>query len=314
MAENASLEWPRVLRNAAIPATVSRAAQVALRASTTQTAACDLEGQRATCARVQDELGESQRQRHGVTMLDSEIAGIPVRVFLPQGSGADDLGPTLLNLHGGGFDKDAGSVTENVPLAALTGFRIVAVRYRLAPEHPFPAAVEDGEKVYRGLLERLPASSMAIYGTSAGAILAAQLVVRLRAAGTPQPAALGFFTGTADLSKAGDTEHFYRPAQDASRGGKLFASYVGSNDPTDPVVSPLFSDLTGFPPTLCLAGTRDFLLSQTTIFHRALRKAGVDADLVVYEAMLHAHWIYLDIPESDEAFADMAAFFRERVA
>lgn len=247
-------------------------------------------------------------------MLDSEIAGIPVRVFLPQGSGADDLGPTLLNLHGGGFDKDAGSVTENVPLAALTGFRIVAVRYRLAPEHPFPAAVEDGEKVYRGLLERLPASSMAIYGTSAGAILAAQLVVRLRAAGTPQPAALGFFTGTADLSKAGDTEHFYRPAQDASRGGKLFASYVGSNDPTDPVVSPLFSDLTGFPPTLCLAGTRDFLLSQTTIFHRALRKAGVDADLVVYEAMLHAHWIYLDIPESDEAFADMAAFFRERVA
>jgi len=79
------------------------------------------------------------------------------------------------------------------------------------------------------------------------------------------------------------------------------------------MLSPLFADLAGLPPTLLIAGTRDILLSQTTIFHRALRKAGVPAELVVFEAMPHAHWSYLDIPESAEAFQAMADFFTQHL-
>ena len=127
------------------------------------------------------------------------------------------------------------------------------------------------------------------------------------------PAALGFFSGSADLSRAGDTEHFFRPEQDRSRSGQLFASYVGEHDPRDAAISPLLDDLRGFPPTLCIAGTRDFMLSQTALFHRALLAAGVHAEMIVFEAMLHAHWIYLDIPESDEAFEHMATFFGRHI-
>ena len=310
--ERASHEWPSVLRDAPIPGTISTLAATALRNAIAQPAEGELSAQRELCARVQRELGQRQMARYRVTERTDEIAGVPVRIF--SQADADRNEQVLLNLHGGGFTKDAGSVTENVPIAGLTGATVVAVRYRLAPEFPFPAAVDDAERVYRALLETVPAAKIGLYGTSAGAILCAQLLVRLKQTGCPMPAALGFFTGTADLSRPGDTEHFYRPVQDAARAGELFAPYVGSADTRTPEVSPIFDDLAPFPPTLCIAGTRDFLLSQTAIFHRSLLAAGVEAELVVFEAMLHAHWIYLDIPESDEAFGIMARFFRKRLA
>lgn len=310
--ETARLEWPAVLRDAPTPATISGAAATALSAAASQIVHFDLAGQRDLCAAVQDSLGGRMLERHRVTMRAAEISGVSVRLFDPASACADS--PVLLNLHGGGFTKDAGSVTENAPLAGLTGAPVVAVRYRLAPEHPYPAAVDDAEAVYRALLESYAPNRIGLYGTSAGAILCAQLLIRLRQRGVPLPGALGFFTGTADLSRPGDTEHFFRPEQDSARGGELFGPYVGAADPRAAEVSPIFGDLSGFPPTLCMAGTRDFLLSQTTIFHRALLAAGVHAELVVFEAMLHAHWIYLDIPESDEAFGFMAAFFRRQLS
>jgi acetyl esterase/lipase len=217
-------------------------------------------------------------------------------------------------LHGGGFSKDAGSITENVPIAALTGMRVVAVRYRLAPEHPYPAAVDDAQAAYEALVAEDASRSIGLYGTSAGAILCVQLLVRLQELGLPSPKALGFFSGSADLSRHGDTEQLFRPVLDGSRSGPLFAEYVGEADVRQPRLSPLFADLSQFPSTLCLAGTRDFMLSQTAIFHRALIAAGVESQLIVFEAMLHAHWIYLDIPESDEAFSHMAKFFRSHLA
>lgn len=305
------MEWPAILRAAPVPSTVSRPAREALRSIAHQREACELGEQREACARVQVALGARQRERYQVTMVDDVIANIPVRRFTPAESASD--APILLNFHGGGFTKDAGSVTENVPIAALTGMTVIAVRYRLAPEHPFPAAVDDAEAVYRALLTDRTPKQIGVYGTSAGAILAAQLMVRLQSKNEPLPGALGFFTGTADLSRSGDTEHFFRPESDSARSGSLFAPYIGARDPKSPSISPLFAELSGFPPTLCIAGTRDFLLSQTTMFHRALLQAGVAAELVVFEAMLHAHWIYLELPESDEAFHLMANFLCRRL-
>jgi acetyl esterase/lipase len=219
----------------------------------------------------------------------------------------------LLNLHGGGFIVDAGSITENVPIAGYSGLTVVAARYRLAPEHPFPAAVDDAEAVYQALLREHAPENIGLYGTSAGACLCTQLLVRLRERGCPLPRALGFFSGTADLSRYGDSDAFFRPQAPEKSRPAQFADYVANSNRSRPEVSPLFANLEGFPPTFCIAGTRDFLLSQTALFHRALLDSGVDARLLVFEAMPHAHWIFLDLPESDQAFRAMARFFVSRM-
>lgn len=292
--------------NPPAPATVSPEARRALASLPDAAGPADLVAHRALCAQVQRELGAIQMERHGVRMSADELAGVPVRIFTPPAPAAQGV---LLNLHGGGFIVDAGSVTENVPIAAYTGMTVVAARYRLAPEHAFPAAVDDAEAVYRALLSRHGANRLALYGTSAGACLCVQLLVRLQEKRIALPRALGFFTGTADLSRRGDSEFFFRPMHERGDQTAQFFEYVADSDRFSPQVSPVFADLRGLPPTLCLAGTRDFMLSQTALFHQALLAAGVDAGLVVLEAMPHAHWIFLDLPESDQAFRTMARFF-----
>ena len=147
--------------------------------------------------------------------------------------------------------------------------------------------------------------------TSAGAILTAETAVQVKRLGLPLPAALGFFSGFADLALRGDAGHIYsvsgflgfRP-----QSGQVLAPYVGKTDPKDPVLSPMYADLTGFPPTLCMTGTRDICLGGTVDFHRALLRAGVDARLMVFDAMPHAHWYSFQLPESQEALAAQARF------
>jgi monoterpene epsilon-lactone hydrolase len=302
------------LRDAPLPGTISPEAQRALRNLPDTYGPEDLEAHRAMCAVVQRELGATLMQRHGVRLRESAIAGVPVRIFTPEGASADSQRDILLNLHGGGFIVDAGSVTENVPIAAYTGLTVMAARYRLAPEHPFPSAVDDAEAVYCALLEEEKGRRIALYGTSAGACLCAQLMVRLKEKRLPLPCTLGFFTGTADLSRRGDSEFFFRPEREQIDATPQFFEFIAQHDRSSPRVSPLFADLRGFPPTLCIAGTRDFMLSQTALFHRALLEAGVDARLLIFEAMPHAHWIFLDLPESDQAFRAMAGFFSSRLA
>lgn len=295
------------------PQTISSAAQLALLSLSNSTSTGDLTTHRAMCARVQQELGAIQLERHNVRMSETSLGGVAVRVFTPTNVADSDRAEVLLNLHGGGFIVDAGSITENVPIAAYARTPVVAVRYRLAPEHPFPAAVDDAEAVYRCLLAGHAPERIGLYGTSAGACLCTQLLVRLRQRGLPLPRVFGFFTGTADLSRSGDSEFFFRPGADTDREAQ-FPEYIGGNDRSSPEVSPIFSDLEGLPPTLCIAGTRDFLLSQTALFHQALLRSGVDARLLIYEAMPHAHWIFLDLPESDQAFRAMADFFSSHLS
>jgi len=313
LVEKVAQAMASTLSNAPSPETVSAAAQEALRGLPDTSGPEDLETHRGMCARVQRELGAILLERHGVHMQVAAIAGVPVRVFTPAEMPVENPDRVLLNLHGGGFTVDAGSVTENVPIAAYARMTVVAARYRLAPEHPFPAAVDDAEAVYRALLADHTAERIGLYGTSAGACLCAQLLVRLRHTGLPLPRAFGFFTGTADLSRSGDSEFFFRPPGDPTSIAEQFSAYVNDNDRLSPQISPIFSDLKGFPPTLCIAGTRDFMLSQTTLFHHALLRSGVDARLLVFEAMPHAHWIFLDLPESDQAFRAMASFFESQL-
>ncbi len=247
-----------------------------------------------------------------VKMEEQVIAGVKTRVFTPPVIPADKRNRVLINLHGGGFTTDSGSFLESIPIASLTSTQVVAVDYRLAPQDVFPAAVDDVVAVYRELLKTHSPGNIAIYGTSAGASLTAQAVVRIRQLHLPLPAALGFFSGNADSTTAGDSRAFYAVpglvGATIPESGNQRSVYLGSHDPADPVASPIKSDLRGLPPVLCMTGTRDQSLSGTVNFHRALLKAGVDSQLIVYDALPHAFWYTVGIPEASEALEFQAKF------
>jgi len=261
----------------------------------------------------QNRAGALSRTLYHANVAESTIAGVSVRIVTPlTGMDPDHV---LINLHGGGFNSDSGSLTETIPIANLTKMKVVAVLYRLAPEHPFPAGLDDAVAVYKELLKTYRPAHIAIYGTSAGAILTGEVAVDLRKLGLPMPGALGIFSGHGDFSRYGDSWAMY--ALDGLSGhldppgaSSDAPAYVGSTDPRDPVLSPLFADLSHMPPTLFITSGRDILLSGTTILDRAFLRAGNDNDqLIVFEGLSHAFWNNATLPESKEAYGYMAHFF-----
>jgi monoterpene epsilon-lactone hydrolase len=249
------------------------------------------------------------------TLVDDKIAGVPVHIVTPEGMPEANKDKVLLNLHGGGFNSDSGSYTESIPIAGYAKIKVVAVLYRLAPESPFPAAVDDSVAVYKELLKTYKPDHIIIYGTSAGAILTAEVAVKLKQLGLPQPAALGIFSGMGDFARPGDSTAIYAlrgfsghldvPDPNQHDGG----AYPGSTDLKDPVLSPIYGDLHGLPPTLFITSGRDILLSGTSNLHRAFLRAGVDARLVVFDALPHAFWYDPRLPEAIEANQMMADYF-----
>ncbi|HEY1581174.1 MAG TPA: alpha/beta hydrolase [Terracidiphilus sp.] len=253
------------------------------------------------------------------TIVEDKIAGVPVRLVTPEGMPAENNDKVLLNLHGGGFNSDSGSYTESIPIASYTKIKVVAVLYRLSPEVKFPAAVDDSIAVYKELLKTYRPGHIVIYGTSAGAILTAEVAAKIKQLGLPMPAALGIFSGMGDFDRAGDSIAMY-----ALRGlsGHLDPPEPGAHDPyyvadtnvKDPILSPIYSDLHGLPPTLFITSGRDLLLSGTVNLHRAYLIAGVDAHLVVYDALTHAFWYNPNLPEAIEANHIMADFFVKQLS
>jgi acetyl esterase/lipase len=305
-----------VTRVVPVPKTVSPEAQAMLaRVVSDAPSHPTIEQQRAGTDQWQAGAGEVSKELYPANVGTATIAGVPVRVVTPLTIAPEKQNRVLLNVHGGGFVVDSGSLTESIPMANLTGTKVISVLYRMAPEHPFPAAVDDTIAVYKELLKTYWAKNIAIYGTSAGAILTAEVTAKIKQLGLPMPGATGVFSGTGDLSQGGDSAAMY--ALDGlsgylappREGIKDLGPYVGTTNPRDPILSPLYSDVSGFPPTLFITSTRDLLLSGTTILHRAYLRAGVHAQLVVFEALPHAFWNNPKLPESKEADEDMATFF-----
>ncbi len=236
----------------------------------------------------QNGAGAEFRKIYRIHVEQQTIAGVPVRVITPSMIAENKRNRVLINVHGGGFNSDSGSLTETVPIASLTGTKVVAVLYRLAPEHPFPAAIDDAVAVYKELLKTYQPENVGLYGTSAGAVLTGEIAVKLRQSNLQLPGALGIFSGFGDFSKAGDSRAMFAlnglsgPLSPPSKSAGPDNAYIGSTDPKDPVLSPIYADLHGFPPSLFITSTRDLLLSGTTILHRAFLRAGVDAQLVVF--------------------------------
>ncbi|MGN2436548.1 alpha/beta hydrolase [Pseudomonas syringae] len=245
-----------------------------------------------------------------------ELGGVTVHVVTPQKIAPGAEKSMLINVHAGAFMFNQGSITEAIPIAALTGITVIAVDYRLAPENPFPAAVDDTVAVYREVLKTYAPDRVGIYGSSSGSVLSVQAVLKARQVGLPVPGAIGFFSGTADFARAGDSEAmlgflgFSKQVAPVAVQGK---GYIGNTDPKNPLLSPLYGDLKGLPPTLCMTGTRDFFLSGTSNFHRALLKEGIEAELVVFDGMPHIHWDDPSLPESEEAWKLQAGFLAKHV-
>jgi acetyl esterase/lipase len=298
-----------------VPSTISPEAQKVLARVVSDAAVSQtLEQRRTGTDKWQAGAGEASKKLYPANVTTDTIAGVPVRTITPLNITPEKRDRVLINLHGGGFDSDSGSLTETIPIANLTGIKVVAVLYRLAPEHPFPAGLDDAVAVYKELLKTYKPTHIGIYGTSAGAILTAEVTAKLKQLGLPLPAATGIFSGMGDFSQGGDSMAIYAlngfsgQLDPPKPGVRQLSPYVGTTDPKDPVLSPLYADLSRFPPTLFITSGRDLLLSGTTILHRAYLRAGVDAQLVVFEALPHAFWNNPALPESKEADHIMAKF------
>jgi len=309
-----------ITRVVPMPSTISPEAQKWLASLTLKKAGREtLAERRAHADAWRAQNSAEARKIYPVNVEETSIAGVRTDIITPLAAPEINCNRVLINLHGGGFNSDSGSLIEGIPISNLAKIKVVSVYYRLAPENPFPAAVDDVVAVYKQLLKTYKPQSIGIFGTSAGAILTAEVTVRLKQSGLLLPAALGIFSGLADFSQPGDSwqlftlDGFPGELNPTDQSHLPNDAYVGKTDRRDPILSPLFADLHGMPPSLLVTSTRDILLSSTTIFHRALLRAGDDAQLVVFEALPHAFWYHFQLPETKEAIEVMAKFFDEKV-
>jgi len=252
-----------------------------------------------------------------VLVTEVSADGVPSHWLAAPGTETDRV---LIFLHGGGFEF--GSVRSDGELAArlgrASGMRVLFPEYRLAPEHHFPAAIDDVVAAWRWLRidQGLSASSIAVAGDSAGGGLAVALLVAIRDAGDALPAAAVLMSPTVDLTSSGAsmTERVDQDPISTPAMLRQFASdYLAGADPRTPLASPLFASLAGLPPLLVLAGTADLLLSDSERLAVAADQAGVDVTLEIGEALPHVYPIMLGTPEAAEATEEIGKFLRARV-
>jgi epsilon-lactone hydrolase len=264
------------------------------------------------------------RKQYPVDVVDQMIAGVPTRIVTPKDKPFDRK-HVLINLHGGGFSMcaDGCALLESMPIAALGGYKVVTVNYRMAPEANHPAGVEDAATVYRELLKTYKAKSIGIYGCSAGGALTAETAAWLPAHGLPQAGAVGIFGAGAVRFGAGDSAWvaayidgtFPPPAKAGGAQTDITRGYFGNADMGDPIISPaLHPDvLAKFPPTLIITGTRAMDMSPAIYTNSQLLKAGVRSTLVVGEGMGHCFIMQSSLPEAQDAYQVIVNFFRENL-
>jgi epsilon-lactone hydrolase len=223
----------------------------------------------------------------------------------------------LVHVHGGCFVSFPGEsgTAEAIFMAGFGRFKVISIDYRMPPDHPYPAALDDAMTVWKAAVKTADPKNMAIFGSSAGGNLTLAMVLRAKQDKLPLPGAIAPGTPMSDLTNAGDSFQTNAMLDNVlvapgANCDKRAALYANGRDLKDPMLSPVYGDMTGFPPTILTTGTRDLLLSSTVRVHRKLRQAGVEATLQVFEGQSHAHY-YRDVsaPETKEAFQEIAQFF-----
>jgi len=252
-----------------------------------------------------------------VTIEQDSIDGVNVYWITPATIDPEHANHLFVNLHGGGYIMGAGMSGngEAVLIAAHSKIKVLAIDYRMPPEHPAPSGLDDVATVWRHLLKTRSADSMGMGGTSAGGGLTLGSMHMFKDLGLDLPGALYVGTPGGDCHKTGDS-HFTNEGRDralVSWDGvlKIICEdlYPGELGAMHPYVSPLRGEFEKFPSSYLISGTRDLLLSDTIRVHRKLRRAGIEADLHVYEGQSHADYSNVwESPESYEHYAELNEF------
>jgi acetyl esterase/lipase len=259
---------------------------------------------------------EAMRQRLNVKVEPGVLNGVKVYRVTPGQVLPQNKNRTLLQVHGGCYvlNPAEAALPEAMLIAAIGGYNVIAVDYRMPPEAYFPAALDDVMAVYQHLLTQNDPKRIGFIGTSAGGALVLAMGLRAKQLGLPMPGAISSGTPMSDVTKAGDTFQTNAMLDSVLVSTDGFcdsaaAFYANGHDLKDPLLSPVYGDLSGFPPTILTSGTRDLLLSNTVRVHRKLRNQGIEAFLQVFEGQSHAQYGRDDrVPETREAFMEIAHF------
>lgn len=257
------------------------------------------------------------KKKFGVTVTPTMIAGVKAFIIEPHTISETNRNRLLIHVHGGGyiFGPGEAGIKEAIFLAAIGGFKIISIDYRMPPDFPYPAALDDAMAVWKEAVKIADPKNMAIFGTSTGGGLTLAMTLRAKDENLPMPAAIAPNTPWADLAEIGDsyqTNEWIDNVLVTWKGwlGDAARLYADGHDLKNPYLSPIYGDFHGFPPTILTTGTRDLFLSNTVRTHRKLRRSGVEADLNVYEGQSHAQFYFdLDASEAKEVYMDIANFF-----
>ena len=265
-------------------------------------------------AKIEATLPALQRALN-VTVTPDRIAGVHVFRVMPGRPAPHHAGQALVHLHGGARVLMPGlaGTREAILMAGLVGISVISVDYRMPPDHPYPAALDDALAVCGAVVAACPPAT-GLLGFSAGGGLVYATLLAMRAQGLPMPGAVVTGSPNVDLGRSGDTLQTNAGIDNVlqSQDGFIRATidlYAAGRDVADPLLSPINGDLTGFPPAMLISGTRDLYLSNTVRMHRKLRAAGVTADLHVWEAQSHGQYMTVpDAPETRAYHAEVGVF------
>jgi len=257
------------------------------------------------------------RTRLGVAIEAATFGGVNGYLLSPNDLDESRSGRLVFYLHGGGYVLGQGEsgTLEATLMAAYGGYRVLCVDYRLAPQAPYPAALDDAAAAWRAVIGEIDPTDIAVAGISAGGGLALALLLRLKAENRSLPAALALGSPWSDMTKTGDSYATNEWLDNVlvsydgylSRAGHL---YAGGQDLRQPGLSPIYGDLQSLPPAALFTGTRDLFLSNTVRTHRKLREAGVTAELHVFDGMAHAQYaLHANAPATTHTYGEMAKFF-----
>lgn len=252
-----------------------------------------------------------------VNVKPQTLAGVNSFTITPETIAPKNKQRILLHLHGGGYVLNPGQAgtDEAIMMASYGKIKVISLDYRMPPDHPFPAAIDDAFAAYQALLKRYPSTHIGVFGTSTGGGMTLALMLKIKESKLPMPAAIVLGTPWTDLTKTGDS-YFTHEGLDnvlVSYDGWLGDAaklYANGYDLKEPLISPIYGDVTGLPPALLVTGTRDLFLSNTIRMHLKLRDAGNTADLIVLEGLSHAQYLMVaGAPENKRYFNMSYAFF-----
>jgi acetyl esterase/lipase len=309
-------------RRIPLPSTVSDAARQSLAsprvaAGGEEPPASDRNAWRAYVAQRNQTMAElfgPMEKAFPCRMTPHQLSASTLYEVVPPKLASRNAQRAILYVHGGAYVLGGGRIAGVMAfgMASTAQMPAYSIDYRMPPDHPFPAGLGDVVEAYRAVLEQHKPANVAIGGVSAGGGLAAAAILKIRDLGLPLPGAAFIITPESDLTESGDSFQTNRGVDTVLTGSlrESIELYANGHDLRDPYVSANCGDFSkGFPPTVLVTGTRDLFLSNTVILHRALRRAGIEADLHVFEAMPHAG--FFGAPEDAEVM-DVQVRFLDR--